>query len=81
MRKTIIAVFLILVMASLIACSNQEQPSSGTSAGAAASPSANTIASNSLNSTLGDVGTSDQDLNVNDTGSATDSGLDDVQTI
>ena len=77
MRKTIIAVFLFLAVVSLIACSAQKQASPGTSSAS----SGNAAASNSINGALDDVGTSDQDLNVNDTGSATDSGLDDVQAI
>ena len=77
MRKAIIAVFLFLAVVSLIACSAQKQASSGTPSAS----SGNAAASNNINGALDDVGTSDQDLNVNDTGSATDSGLDDVQAI
>ena len=73
MRKTIIAVFLFIVVVSLIAFNTQKQAQS--------SSSGNTSASTDISGSLGDVGASDQDLTINDTGSATDSGLDDVQTI
>lgn len=77
MRKTIIAVFLSVLVLSLIACNSQKPASSVTPA----APPANAAASNDISGSLGDVGSSDRDLSVNDTGSATDSGLDDVQSI
>ena len=81
MRRTIISVFLFILVLSIVACNSQKQTSSGTSTSASSVSSANAAASNNIAGALGDIGTSDQDLNVNDTGSATDSGLDDVQAI
>ena len=78
MRKTITSVFLFILVVSLVACNSQKQASTGTSTSAS---SANSAASNNIAGALGDVGTADQDLSVSDTSSATDSGLDDVQTI
>ena len=85
MRRTIISVFLFILVLSVVACNSQKQASSGTSAsassGSSSASSANSAASNNIAGALGDVGTADQDLSVSDTSSATDSGLDDVQTI
>ena len=76
MRNKIISLFFVIIVLSLVACGTQKQAS-----GTSATSSENAPASNDISGELGDAGTADQDLNVNDTGSDTDAGLNDVQTI